>query len=568
MDYRAIYEQWKEAVDDPALKAELEGIGCDEEGLRSRFETSLSFGTAGLRGELGAGTNRMNVYTVAWATQGLADYITGRYGSGEVAIAYDSRNMSVEFAKECAGVLAANGITAHVYSELAPTPMLSFAVRALRCQAGIMITASHNPAKYNGYKAYGSDGCQMTIEDSDAVLEKLKSVDILSGAKKMPYKEGVKKGLIKTVGKRVVDGYFKAVARQQINPGICLSYPLSVVYTPLYGTGNKPVRRILENIGVTRIAVVTEQELPNGDFPTAPYPNPELPEALKLGMALCEELKPDIFLATDPDADRVGFAVRRQGEYRALTGNEIGILLLNYIITARKENRAMPADPIAIKSVVSTPLADKIAEDAGVEMITVLTGFKYIGEQILILEQKGEEKRFIFGFEESCGYLAGGYVRDKDAVFASMLLAEMTSYYRIKGQSVMDVLDSLYRKYGYYINSVINIDFPGADGIGNMRGIMRGLREKETAEIAGRNVLEYLDYESGCRKNTETGEVFDIGLPASDIVEYKLEKGANVIIRPSGTEPKMKIYLTAGEESLELSQAFIEQLSVAARALL
>ena len=568
MDYKAVYKRWLDAVAEPELREELLGIGTDDEELRSRFETSLSFGTAGLRGVLGAGTNRMNVYTVGWATQGLADYISGRYGGGDAAIAYDSRNMSREFAEVCAEVLAANGITAHIYRELAPTPMLSFAVRALRCKAGIMITASHNPARYNGYKAYGSDGCQMTIEDSDAVLEKLAHVDVLTGMKRIPFSEGIKKGLIKYVGKRVSDNYFKEVEKQQLNPGICLNYPLSVVYTPLYGTGNKPVRRILERIGITQLTVVPEQELPDGNFPTAPYPNPEMPEALKVGMELCKKLKPDIFLATDPDADRVGFAVRRQGEYRALTGNEIGILLLNYIITARGENRVMPDSPVAIKSVVSTPLADKIAENGAVEMITVLTGFKYIGEQILLLEQKGEEDRFIFGFEESCGYLAGGYVRDKDAVFASMLLTEMTSYYRSKGQSVIDVLEGLYRKFGYYINSVINIDFPGVDGIEQMKGIMQNLRQGEPGEIAGRRVLEYLDYESGVRKDIETGAVGDIGLPFSDIVEFRLEKGANVIVRPSGTEPKMKIYLTASEESLELSREFIERLADASKALI
>lgn len=568
MDYRLEYENWKKTVEDPELKQQLLNIEGDDKEIRSRFENSLSFGTAGLRGILGAGTNRMNIYTVGWATQGLADYINGRYGGGEVAIAYDSRHKSREFAEECAGILAENDITAYIYKELMPTPMLSFAVRELGCKAGIMITASHNPAIYNGYKVYGSDGCQMTIEDSDAVLEKLKYVDVLNGVKRGSFKNAVKNSSVKYIGKKVIDNYFKQVEKQQLNPGICLDYPLKIVYTPLNGTGNKPVRRILERIGAARVIVVPEQELPDGDFTTAPYPNPELPDALKLGLKLCEKEKPDIFIATDPDADRVGFAVRREGKYRVLTGNEIGILLLNYCIAARKEKRNMPKNPIAVKSVVSTSLADKIAAAGGVEMITVLTGFKYIGEQILFLEQRGEEKRFIFGFEESCGYLAGSYVRDKDAVFAAMMLAEMTSYYRSKGISIIDLLEGLYKQYGHYINSVVNIDFHGADGINEMKVIMNNLRTRNVGEIAGRGVLECLDYESGVKIDTVTGGKTGIGLPLSDIMQYNLAGGASVIIRPSGTEPKMKIYLSAGEESQKKSQKLINELSAAAKELI
>ena len=568
MDYYSEYMKWAASVDEAVLKQELTDIAENEEEIRSRFEGTLSFGTAGLRGVLGAGTNRMNIHTVAWATQGLADYINGRYLGGEVAIAYDSRHMSLEFAQECAAVLAANGITAFMYKELMPTPMLSFAVRELACKAGIMITASHNPAIYNGYKVYGSDGCQMTIEDSDAVLEKLKNVDILNGAKRVPFKEGIKRGLIKYIGKKTINSYFKEVEKQQLNPGVCLDYPLKIVYTPLNGTGNKPVRHILESIGVAKVVVVPQQELPDGDFPTAPYPNPELPDTLKLGLELCRKEKPDIFIATDPDADRVGFAVRREGRYKVLTGNEIGILLLNYCIEARNEKRLMPKNPVTVKSVVSTPLADKIAAAGGVEMITVLTGFKYIGEQILFLEQKGQVKRFIFGFEESCGYLAGSYVRDKDAVFASMMLAEMTSYYRSKGMSAIDVLEGLYEKFGYYINSVVNIDFHGVDGINEMKTIMSDLRTKSVGDIAHRKVLECLDYKSSIRTDNMTGEKTGIGLPLSDIMQYNLEGGASVIIRPSGTEPKMKIYLSAGEASRELSEKLIDELSAAAKELI
>lgn len=563
MNYMDIYRLFLREIDDQDILDELNSIKDDPVEIRSRFETMLSFGTAGLRGILGIGTNRMNLLTVGWATQGLADYINSRYGSGEVAIAYDSRNMSKEFAEHAASVLAANDITAYIFRELMPTPMLSFAVRELNCKAGIVITASHNPAKYNGYKVYGSDGCQMTIEDTNAVVSKLEKVDLLIDVKTMEYDTAVEIGLVKYITNKVINDYFRAVEAQQLNPGICLEYPISVVYTPLNGAGNKPVRRILEEIGVNNISIVKEQELPDGNFPTAPYPNPEMHEALRLGLELCKEVKPDIFIATDPDADRVGFAVKRDGDYRILTGNEVGIFLLHYVITSRLANRNMPQNPLTIRSVVSSSLVDRIAKDAKIEVVTVLTGFKYIGEQILLLEQKGEQNRFIFGYEESCGYLAGTYVRDKDAVVTSMLLAEATSYFRARNMSPVDVLENIYKKYGYYINTVINMEFSGIDGANEMKDIMSSLRENVPLEIAQLKVLQYSDFEARKRTDTETGELFDIPLPKTDMISYQLENSAEVMIRPSGTEPKMKVYITTAQAEHEDSKELTEKIKTA-----
>ena len=565
MGYMETYNRFLGEAKNPEDYEELISIKDNEDEIRSRFENVLSFGTAGLRGIIGIGTNRMNLLTVGWASQGLADYINNRYGGGEVAIAYDSRNMSKEFAEHAASVLAANSITVYIFRELMPTPMLSFAVRELKCKAGIVITASHNPAQYNGYKVYGSDGCQMTTEDTNAVVSRLNTIDMFSDVHNMSYEDAVEIGLVKYISNKVINDYFRAVAEEQLNPGICLEYPISVVYTPLNGAGNKPVRRILEEIGVSDISVVKEQELPDGDFPTAPYPNPEMREALELGLKLCKEVKPDIFIATDPDADRVGFAVRRDGEYRILTGNEVGILLLHYIITAHKQKRTMPENPITIRSVVSSTLVDRIAEDEKVEVITVLTGFKNIGEQILLLEQKKEEHRFIFGFEESCGYLAGSYVRDKDAVFASMMLAEMTSYFRSRNQSLVDVLENIYKKYGYYVNTVVNLEFSGLDGNQEMSNIMTSLRENVPQEIAGLSVIKYLDYENKKRIEVSSGDVSNISLPSTNMVAFILEGGAEVMIRPSGTEPKMKIYITTAEKDLESSKMLTERLVLASK---
>ncbi len=565
---KALYERWLERTQDEELLAELRGIGDNEEELLSRFGAELTFGTAGLRGVLGAGENRMNVYTVRRATQGLADYVNERYGGGCVAIAYDSRNKSKEFARESASVLAANGIEAFIYDRLMPTPMLSFAVRELKAKAGIMITASHNPAVYNGYKAYGADGCQMTTEDAAAVYARIQKVDVFDGVKRRDFSEGMEDGSIKHISKFVVEQYYNEVLRCKTSKTACEAFPIRVVYSPLNGTGNEPVRRIFDELGVTDVFVVPEQEQPDGNFPTCSYPNPETRAALSLGLALCEEKKPDLFIATDPDADRVGVAFKeRDGGYRILTGNEVGALLLNYIIEARTVNCTMPKDPVAVKSIVSTGLADEIAKRGGVEMRTVLTGFKYIGEQILFLEQEGGADRFIFGFEESCGYLSGSYVRDKDAVLASMLLCEMTSYYKSKNKTPLDALAEIYETYGYYVHEVVNIDFPGVSGAAEMKTVMDRLYGNYPERIGGWLVTMAADYKKRVRNSLTLGTQSPITLPSADVIEFLLENGATVMVRPSGTEPKVKIYLSAKERTLEESRAVIEKLAQSAKEL-
>ena len=568
MSYKTDYQKWCAKVTDETLLEELMSIKGNDEEIQKRFGQPLVFGTAGLRGVLGAGTGMMNVYTVRWTTKGLADYINETSGGGSVAIAYDSRNMSTEFAKETASVLAANGIDVYIYNQLMPTPMLSFAVRDLKCNAGVMITASHNPAKYNGYKVYGPDGCQMTTEDADAVYTRIGKVDMFADTQGMDFDEGVECGRIKYIQKNTIERYFAAVKARQINPKACLRYPLKVVYSPLNGTGNLPVRRILSEIGVNSVIVVPEQELPDGNFTTCPYPNPETREALSLGLALCEKEKPDIFIATDPDADRIGVAVRNSDKYEILTGNEVGVLLLNYICTALTENKKMPKDPVTVRSIVSSSLADRIAETFGVEMRTVLTGFKYIGEQVLFLEQAGQEERFIFGFEESCGYLSGGYVRDKDAVFASMLLCEMTSYYRSKNKNLILVLEDLYKKYGWFRHKVYNASFENNGGTRKMASVMSKLRKKGPEKICGYKVVEVRDYLERTDTDLLTGSVSAIDLPPADVLEYFLGNGAKVMVRPSGTEPKMKVYLTACEDSSERSEQLIGALMEAAPGLI
>ncbi|MEA5051569.1 MAG: phospho-sugar mutase [Oscillospiraceae bacterium] len=568
MDSEQLYKRWLERADDETLQAELQAIAGDRDEILARFGAELTFGTAGLRGILGAGESRMNVYTVRRTTQGLADYVAERYGGGCVAISYDSRHMSAEFARESAAVLAANGITAYVYDRLMPTPMLSFAVRELKAQAGIMITASHNPAVYNGYKAYGPDGCQMTTEDAAAVYACIQQTDIFDGVKRCDFGEALADGRIRYISKFVIEQYYNEVLKCKTSKTVCEAYPIRVVYSPLNGTGNEPVRRIFEELGVNDVFVVAEQEQPDGSFPTCPYPNPETREALALGLSLCEQKKPDLFIATDPDADRVGVAFReRDGSFRILTGNEVGALLLHYIIEARRANRTMPEHPVAVKSIVSTGLADEIAKRGGVEMITVLTGFKYIGEQILFLEQKGEADRFIFGFEESCGYLAGSYVRDKDAVLASMLLCEMTSYYKSMNKTPLDVLSEIYETYGYYVHKVVNAEFAGLDGAARMQAVMDRLYAAYPADIGGWVVTAATDYKARVRRSLTFGTESPVTLPPADVIEFLLENGATVMVRPSGTEPKMKIYLSAKEKTLAESQAVIEKLAASAQEL-
>ena len=567
MNYKKEYKRWLQNVDDAVIKQQLLEIEQDDDEMRGRFSSSLEFGTAGLRGVLGAGTSYMNIYVVRRATQGLAETIMDRYGEGLVAIAYDSRNMSLEFAQECAGVLAANGLTAYIYDRLMPTPMLSFAVRELGARAGIMITASHNPAQYNGFKVYGDDGCQMTLEDATMVYNRIESIDIFTGVKHMDFDEGLEKELIKYIGKYTIERYYQEVEKQQLNPGICERYPIKVLYSPLCGAGNEPVRRVLDDIYVSDLDIVKEQEMPDGNFTTCTYPNPETREALQLGLHLCTDLKPDIFIATDPDCDRVGVAVKDGEDYRILTGNEVGSLLLKYIIDSRNAGRTMPENPIAIRSIVSTELADDIARDGGVEMISVLTGFKFIGEQILLMEQKGEQDRFIFGFEESCGYLAGDYVRDKDAVLACMLLCEMTSYYKQRSKTPALALAELYEQYGYYRSNVLNIQYDGPDGVAEMRAAMESLFANHPDSIAGYEVTSVTDYRNSIRESKTLGTKIAIDLPGSEVIGFALENGASIIIRPSGTEPKMKIYITTKQATAEESDMLGEVLEKAAKEL-
>ena len=558
--YMDDYRRWMEAdLEDPALKEELESIQGKEDEIKDRFAVALKFGTAGLRGVLGAGTNRMNIYVVRQATQGLANWVKTQGGNQLVAISYDSRINSDVFARTAACVLAANGIKVRIYDALMPVPALSFATRYYKANAGVMVTASHNPAKYNGYKAYGPDGCQMTDEAADIVYAEIQKTDILTGAKLMSFEEGQAQGLIEYVGDDCKEALYAAIEARSVRPGICKTAGLKLVYSPLNGSGLVPVMRVLKDIGITDVTIVPEQEKPDGNFPTCPYPNPEIFEALKLGLELAEKCGADLMLATDPDADRVGIAMKwPDGSYELVYGNEMGVLLLDYICAGRIENGTMPKNPVAVKSIVSTPLADAVAENYGVELRGVLTGFKWIGDQIAQLEAAGEVDRFIFGFEESYGYLAGPYVRDKDAIIGSMLICEMAAYYRSIGSSIKQRLEEIYEKYGRYLNKVDSFEFPGLSGMDKMAGIMEGLRKNPPAEIGGCRVVKATDY-----KNTE-----ETGLPAANVLTYKLDGGAEVIIRPSGTEPKIKTYFTTLGRTLEEAQAQKDKLAEALKPML
>lgn len=551
------YRRWLEAdLVDFDLKRELREISGDEEAIRERFAKSLEFGTAGLRGTLGAGTNRMNIWVVRQATQGVADWVKTQGGSQTVAISYDSRLKGWSFARDAASVLAANGIKVWIYEELMPVPALSFATRYYHCNAGIMLTASHNPAQYNGYKAYGPDGCQMTDDAAAVVYASIQKTDVLSGAKYMSFSEGVEKGLIRFVSEDCKSAFYEAVESRQVRPGLCRTAGLKLVYSPLNGTGLVPVTRVLQDIGISDITIVPEQEYPNGYFTSCPYPNPEIYAALEKGLMLAREIGADLMLATDPDADRVGVAVRcPDGEYELVTGNEMGVLLLDYIASGRIEKGSMPERPVAVKSIVSTPLADKVAEHYSVELRHTLTGFKWIGDQILQLEKAGEAERFIFGFEESYGYLAGDYVRDKDAVVASMLICEMAAYYRSVGSSLKERLEELYRDYGRYLNAVDSFEFPGLSGMDKMASIMEKLRTEPPKEFAGKAVVKVKDYE----KTEETG------LPRANVLIYELSDGATVIVRPSGTEPKIKAYYTTLGKNLEEAKKEKEALAAAVK---
>ena len=559
--YLEEYKRWAGTkLEDPALTAELEAIAGNEEEIKERFAVALKFGTAGLRGILGAGSNRMNIYVVRQATQGLANWVKTQGGSQLVAISYDSRINSDVFAKNAACVLAANGIKVRIYDALMPVPALSFATRYYKANAGIMVTASHNPAKYNGYKAYGPDGCQMTDEAADVVYAEIQKTDILEGAKMMAFEDGVAAGLIEYVGEDCKEALYEAIRGCSVRPGLCKTAGLKLVYSPLNGSGLVPVMRILKDIGIDDITIVPEQQYPDGNFPTCPYPNPEIFEALRLGLELAEKSGADLMLATDPDADRVGIAIKcPDGTYELVSGNEVGVLLLDYICAGRMEAGTMPKNPVAVKSLVSTQLADAVAKHYGVEMRSVLTGFKWIGDQIASLEGAGEVERFIFGFEESYGYLAGPYVRDKDAVVGAMLICEMAAYYRSIGSSIKQRLEEIYTTYGRYLNKVDSFEFPGLSGMEKMAGIMENLRQNPPTEMAGYAVTQVMDY----KKTEETG------LPAANILVYALEGGASVIVRPSGTEPKIKAYFTtlgkdlaeAEEQKAKLAEALKPVLS-------
>lgn len=543
LDYKKEYERWKKTdMPDFDLTRELQLMDGKEEEIKEHFARALEFGTAGIRGTLGAGTNRMNIFVVRQTTEGLARYILEEGLEKKVAISYDSRLKGWTFAKEVSGVLAANGISVRLYDALMPVPALSFATRYYGCSAGIMLTASHNPAIYNGYKVYGSDGCQMTDEAADKVYAKIKETDVLTGAKRMSFSKAVQEGLIQFVEEGCKEAFYQAVLSQQVHPGLCKEAGLSLVYTPLNGTGLEPVTHIFKEMGITDVSIVPEQEYPNGYFTTCPYPNPEIFEAMEKGLDLAKEKNADLLLATDPDADRVGIAMRtEEGEYELVSGNEMGVLLLDYIASGRKQEGTLPKNPVAVKSIVSTPLADKVAADYGVELRHTLTGFKWIGEQIKFLEEKGEQERFIFGFEESYGYLSGTAVRDKDAVVASMLICEMAAYYRKNGSSIKQRLEEIYKKYGYYLNAVDSFSFPGLSGMDKMQKIMEDLRKNGPKEIAGISVKDCVDYLDSEKT----------GLPRANVLLYKLENGESIIVRPSGTEPKIKAYFTTFGKSRE-----------------
>ncbi len=554
------YSRWCEKAADADVAAELKAMAADPAKQEDAFYRDLEFGTGGLRGVLGAGTNRMNVYTVAKASQGLADYVIRHNAEGcrSIAISRDSRIKSEEFAKIAAGVFAGNGIRTYIYRELMPTPCASYAIRALGCSAGIMVTASHNPSKYNGYKVYGPDGCQITTEGAAEVLGEIEKLDIFDDVKQIDFEDGLKLGIISYIDEQIYTDFTEQVKAQSVLYGDEIDKNVSIVYTPLNGSGLKPVLRALTESGFSNITVVKEQEQPDGNFPTCPYPNPEIKEAMALGMKYAAECNADLLLATDPDCDRVGIAVKDEkgvngpaGEYTLLSGNETGLLLLDYICSQRRKHNRMPEDPVLIKTIVTMDLADRIAADYGVRTINVLTGFKFIGEQILMLEQKGHEDSYIFGFEESYGYLSGSYVRDKDAVDGAFMICEMFAYYKTRGISLLDKLNEIYAKYGYCLNRTYSYEFDGSAGFEKMKSIMDGMRRGVDA-IGPKKVIKALDYAPGLD-----------GLPKSNVLKYILEGNSSVVVRPSGTEPKLKFYISVSAETKEKCAAATEEIKAA-----
>lgn len=547
MNNNELYDLWLEkAVADPDLKEELLSIKGNDDEILDRFYRELEFGTAGLRGVIGAGTNRMNYYTVGRATQGLADFLNKHFDKPSIAIGYDSRIKSEYFSVEAAKTLAANGVKVYLYKELEPTPCLSFAIRHFKTSSGIILTASHNPAKYNGYKCYNENGYQMTDEEAEETYGFIQKVDYFDGIKTMDFDEAVEKGLIEYMGQDVIDLFLNEVIKQCVNPGICEKADLNVIYTPLNGTGNKPVRKILDRIGVKKVTVVPQQENPDGNFPTCPFPNPEIKQAFECALELAKSVKPDLLLATDPDCDRVGIAVNDgNGEYQLMSGNEVGAMLLNYLLSQKKEQGKLSENSIAVKSFVSTDLAEVIAKKYNCTFKNLLTGFKYIGELITQLEKEGKADNFVMGFEESYGYLAGTHARDKDAVVASMLICEMAAYYKTKGKTLIDVMNELYDEFGYYCNTVQSYTFEGASGMQKMADIMDGLRVNVPVQFAGYKVTKIDDYKTSISTAVDTKEESKITLPKSNVLAYTLTDGNKVIVRPSGTEPKIKAYITA-----------------------
>lgn len=562
MNINSLYSEWLEkAVADPDLTAELESIKGNDDEILDRFYKSLEFGTAGLRGVIGAGTNRMNVYTVGRATQGLADYLNANFENPSIAIGYDSRIKSEYFSKEAAKVLAANGVKVYIYDELEPTPCLSFAIRKFHTSSGIILTASHNPGKYNGYKCYDRRGYQMTDEAAEETYNYIQKVDYFTGIKSMDFDKALESGMIEYIGEDVIEEFLDEVQKQCINPEICKNAGLKVIYTPLNGTGNKPVRKILDRIGIKDVYVVPEQELPDGNFPTCPYPNPEIEQVFECGLKMADEIKPDILLATDPDCDRVGIAVPdKDGKLVLMSGNEVGAMLLNYILSQKKEKGTLSDTAIAVKSFVSTDLAEEIAKKYGCAFKNLLTGFKYIGELITNLEEEGRADDFVMGFEESYGYLAGTHARDKDAVVGSMMICEMASYYKMQGKSLVEVMDDIYSEFGYYCNIVKSYEFEGAAGMEKMAQIMNSLRENPPTEFAGTPVTYIGDYMTSTAKYLDTGREEKIDLPKSNVLAYKTADGSGVIVRPSGTEPKIKTYITAIGKTKETAQQTADKL--------
>lgn len=560
---KELYSLWlNNAKDEKEIYDELVSVEGKDDEILDRFYKNLEFGTGGLRGVIGAGTNRMNVFTVNQATQGLADYLNAEFDSPSVAIAHDSRINSDVFAKGAAEVLAGNGIKVYFYPELVPTPMLSFAVRHFLCSSGIVITASHNPSQYNGFKCYDPHGYQMTDEGAAKTYGYIQKVDMFTGVKKLAFDEGIKNGMIEYIGNDVYEEFYKAVLGECINPEVSKKSDLKIIYTPLNGTGNKPVRTVLSRMGFKDVTVVPSQENPDGHFPTCPYPNPEIRQAFEEAIKLAEEIGGDLLLATDPDCDRVGIAVNDGGEYKLMTGNEVGVMLSQYLLSCRKEQGTLPKDPAIIKTIVTTNLIEKVAKDYNCKIYNLLTGFKYIGELVTELESKGEADNFVLGMEESYGYLTGIHARDKDAVNGASLVCEMAAYYKEKeGKNLYRVMQDIYKKYGMYLNTLLNFAFAGAEGMDKMKNIMSSLRANPPKEIAGLEVTKVSDYLTGVSTDTKSGVQEKITLPKSNVLAFSLPGGNSAIIRPSGTEPKIKVYVTAVGKDREDAQRLTDEIS-------